>query len=401
MLDHDQLRDAELTDEQWCGLISRWSGTGLPKTRAAPAAMSVLTRDTSSSTCRQADGRERPALLGCASSRQRDEVDITAQVVPSPEVEGEEFADPLALLWGDGHRPAIASARSGTTATPDRSPRRDPESPEVLGEYVAKRQSVPTSHRLIRCRDQRIVTGLSLSGTPACRRRRPSICHHRTDRSRPRVPARRTVPAVFCHTPPSRVGSAAIALPWRVVREGPPKGEVIEAQFGEASGRLGSRGLPSTPHRDEDRALAYEVWRTEGAQNATLTAALLQDSHGVTIPYRTLARWVNDEHWPRRAHLDRLRTVSGHVSQDTALNLHEAANHASRYLLQVTSGTIPEPDRWLLKAAEVALDRAGFGPSRPDHAPLLVLNEGREDVTDLDALTDSQLAELASGTINR
>ncbi len=178
-------------------------------------------------------------------------------------------------------------------------------------------------------------------------------------------------------------------------------GEVIEAQFGEASGRLGSRGVSSSPHRDEDRALAYEVWRTDGAQNATLTASLLQDRHGVTIPYRTLARWVNDDHWPRRAHLDRLRTVSSHVSQDTALNLHEAANHASRYLLQVTSGAISEPDRWLLKAAEVALDRAGFGPSRPDHAPLLVLNEGREDVTDLDGLTDAQLAELASGTINR
>ena len=175
---------------------------------------------------------------------------------------------------------------------------------------------------------------------------------------------------------------------------------IMDAQFTEATGRTGGRGLPSVPHSDADRQLAYEVWRTEGAQNGTLTASLLNETHGLSIPYRTLARWVQVEDWPRRAYLDRLKAVSGHVAEETALNLHEAANHASRYLLQVNSGATPTPDRWLLKAAEVALDRAGFGPSRPEHAPRLVLKETAETI-DLDSLTDDELAERAAGQLNR
>lgn len=69
----------------------------------------------------------------------------------------------------------------------------------------------------------------------------------------------------------------------------------------DGPGKGGERGIPSVPHSDEDWQLAYEVWRTDGAQNATLTASILTETHGVTIPHRTLARWVQADDWSRPA----------------------------------------------------------------------------------------------------
>ncbi len=98
--------------------------------------------------------------------------------------------------------------------------------------------------------------------------------------------------------------------------------------------------------------------------------------------------------------MDRLCYVSGHVAEETALNLHEAANYTSRYLLKVARGAIHRPDRWMIRGAEIVLDRAGLGPIRMDHAPHLRAVEVEEPL-DLDALTDNELAQLATGDLSR
>ncbi len=160
-------------------------------------------------------------------------------------------------------------------------------------------------------------------------------------------------------------------------------------------------------HSQEDRDLALQVWAFYADRNATRTAAMLAEEHGVVIPARTLRQWAQDNTWLDRAQ-ELYRQQAPDLFDQTRFTLVAAGPHSSRYLFDCVrllpdgSYAVAKPDRARVAAAFGNLDRIGFLPvtkaeaaaHHPTNAPMLPAGS---DETSIAGMSDADLLRLAHG----
>lgn len=157
-------------------------------------------------------------------------------------------------------------------------------------------------------------------------------------------------------------------------------------------------------HDDDTYDLAFEVWSTTGAQNVQRTIDALVEHHNITIPRRTLYRWIGGERglqWDDRLIQQRTEDLAPHVLQETALNFAELAMLTSRQALRhAKEGTLGTVSIAEINAWDRVWKAAGFtGKYMP--ASTISVDTGRGDVIDVNEASDDELARLASGDTRR
>lgn len=127
----------------------------------------------------------------------------------------------------------------------------------------------------------------------------------------------------------------------------------------------GPAASPATPHPQETRDLAYQLWAFVAGRDLRRVAELLAsgdygESGPITVPDRTLRDWRDRYQWAERAAQD-VERIAPDLRHQAFAELVFAGLDGAKYIRQVIAGTTP-PDKVRAQLAVAAVDRIGFSP---------------------------------------
>lgn len=157
-------------------------------------------------------------------------------------------------------------------------------------------------------------------------------------------------------------------------------------------------GADQTRWPDDAKETAREVWGFLAGQNVAKACVILQDQYELTIPYRTVADWVERYQWQDRLVAD-VKAIAPAIRDNTVIELIFGAYEGAKMLRNQL--TQEKPDKTHTASAIALLDRAGFSPLNRAPAPDMSKGTNDTDHLDIAALDPGAIRDAESSLLDQ
>lgn len=179
--------------------------------------------------------------------------------------------------------------------------------------------------------------------------------------------------------------------------------------------RIDSEYGPMVPYSDEVHHLCYEIWAFQSGRNAQQTERilhmLLQERPGLyedlelnsptELKVTTIRGWAKKENWEGRANME-MASILPQIRRIAYRELGLSVLPAIQALREIAEDRVKEhaaANAVRTKAAQILLDRAGYGPRFDIDVPKTSIKEMTPE--DLKNMTTEELMQLEAGHIDQ